>query len=78
MAGAISFSSILKDVGARIRAVRRERGLTQEQAAGRIGIEVRRYQRIEAGEINVTLRTLWTIATALGVSIGRLIKPEPR
>ncbi len=52
----------------RIREVRQERGLTQEELCERAGISVDAISRIEGGSRVPTLATLDRIATALGVS----------
>lgn len=39
--------------------------MTQEDVADRLGMVVRQYQKIESGEVNVTLRTLTRIAKVL-------------
>ncbi len=46
--------------------MRRAAGLTQEQAAERLGITVRALAYIEAGGQNLTLRTMVGIAAVLG------------
>ena len=59
------------------RAVRRQRdslGLTLEQAAHEAGLHWRHRQKVEAGEVNVTLRTLARIAGALGIKPYELVK----
>ncbi len=61
--------------GARLRAMREERGLTQEQTAEMIGINWRHLQKIEAGQINVTLFTLHRCARAFGVEVPALFPP---
>lgn len=48
-------------------------GLTLEQAAERAGMYWRHWQKVEAGEVNATLRTLERLAAALGVDAGALI-----
>ena len=50
-----------------IRAWRQRRALTQEEVASRSRIDYKRFQRIEAGQINLTLRTLERIARVLRV-----------
>lgn len=54
-------------VGRAVSAIRKSRALTQEEVANRAGIGWRHVQKIEAGEINTTLRTISRIAAALGV-----------
>jgi transcriptional regulator with XRE-family HTH domain len=49
--------------------------LTQEIAASRCGIDYKRYQKIELGRVNVTVRTLVRIADGLGVDFWRLTSP---
>lgn len=59
--------AVLKNVGLRIAELREQRGLTQADLAGEIGVEPRNAQRYEAG-VNLTLATLVRIANALGVA----------
>lgn len=68
--------SILKLVGAKIRAVRRKRGLTQEQLAEMIDTQHSYIGYVERGEQNLTLLTLEKIAKALKVDFGRLFGYE--
>jgi transcriptional regulator with XRE-family HTH domain len=58
-----------RDVGARVAELRREKGLTQEELAQRVGTNLKHLQRIEAGRANLTLRSLATLASALGVEV---------
>lgn len=58
-------------------AVRRERlrlGWTQEKAAEKATMNIRHYQKLEAGTVNVTLRSLVRISLALGVDVRRLFE----
>jgi DNA-binding XRE family transcriptional regulator len=61
-------------VGRAISAIRKSRGFTQEEVANQVGIGWRHIQKIEAGEINTTLRTIFRIATVLGVDPIELFK----
>lgn len=54
-------------LGEAIRAIRRERGLTQEAFATEAGIDRSYYGALERGEFNMTVDTLVTVAHALGV-----------
>jgi transcriptional regulator with XRE-family HTH domain len=64
----------------RIRQLRRDRGLTQEELCERAGISVDAVTRIESGSRVPTLSTLDAIAGALGVPVAALLAgaPEPR
>lgn len=63
-------------VGKSIRQIRLEKGLTQESVSNRSGLVSRHLQKIEAGEVNVTLRSLGKIALALDVDISEFFKNE--
>jgi transcriptional regulator with XRE-family HTH domain len=59
-------------IGNRIRELRKARDLRQEDMAG-FGLSYKYYQRIEAGKVNMTLKTLEKIAGALGVDAAELL-----
>jgi transcriptional regulator with XRE-family HTH domain len=63
-------------IGARIRAARRERGLTQGELAEAIGKSGQQVQKYESGENHVAVATLLAIARALGVPVLNLFGPE--
>lgn len=56
-----------KIVGANVRRLRRERGLSQETLAGDAGLAMRHLGRIERGEGNPTVAVLGKLAEVLGV-----------
>lgn len=53
--------------GQAVREIRKERGLSQEQAALDGGIDRAYYGHIERASKSATLRTIWKMAAALGV-----------
>src|SRR6202035_4925241 len=57
-------------VGARIRAFRSRRGMSQGDLAGELGIAVQQLQKYEKGIDRVGASSLSRIAAVLGVSIG--------
>jgi transcriptional regulator with XRE-family HTH domain len=61
----------LKCVGANVRRIRVEKGLTMEQLANEAEIEYRQIGRIERGEINTTIISLLRIADILKVEISQ-------
>jgi len=61
-------------LAANVRLFREKIGWTQEQAADAIGIATRHYQKIEAGDVNVTLETLCHLAEAFEVSLRDLFE----
>lgn len=64
---------LLREVGSRVRVVRDAAGMTQEAAAARAGIDYKRWQRLEQGAVNATIRTLARVAAALGTDFWSLL-----
>jgi transcriptional regulator with XRE-family HTH domain len=69
---------LLKELATRIRAARERAGLTQEAVAARAGIDYKRYQRIEQGSVNATVRTLDRVAGAMELEFWQLVGAAPR
>jgi transcriptional regulator with XRE-family HTH domain len=65
-----------REVGRRLQRARRERGITQEELANRIGLPRPSYANIESGRQRVPLDVVWRAAIVLGMSIAALV-PEP-
>ncbi|MCL2614686.1 MAG: helix-turn-helix domain-containing protein [Nocardioidaceae bacterium] len=63
-----------KAFGAQVRALRKPRGLSQEQLAHLAGLDRTYVGSVERGERNISLDNIWSIAIALGVEPGDLIK----
>lgn len=56
-----------------IRQIRVSRGITQEALALRSGLALRHLQKVEAAEVNVTIRSLARIAAGLKVDVSDLV-----
>jgi transcriptional regulator with XRE-family HTH domain len=68
-------------VRARLRALRVERGLSQEEVAERAGMATSTLSRLESGARRLALDHLAPLAGALGVEVGDLLAPatgDPR
>ena len=65
-----------KLLGARIRELRQERKLTQEEAAHRARLDYKHLQLIEQGGTNVTLASLVGLAKALDVPLAALFATQ--
>lgn len=63
-------------VRVRLRDLRAARGLTQEQLCESAGVSVDAVNRIENGTRVPTIGTLASLATALGVEVGDLVRTE--
>ncbi|UWQ28864.1 helix-turn-helix domain-containing protein [Leisingera sp. M523] len=59
--------ALQKQIGANLRALRESRELTQDDLAHSAGLATRHLQKIESGQINVTIRTLARLGFALGI-----------
>ena len=66
----------LSEIGHRVKAVRDRAEISQEELAERTGIDAKRVQRIENGKVNVTVRTLVRIASALDVALDQLVRGD--
>jgi len=64
-------------LGGHVKDIRLSRGLTQEQLAEAIGVTVRYFAGIERGERNLSLDSVDTLATQLGVPAERLLTSDP-
>jgi transcriptional regulator with XRE-family HTH domain len=64
-------------VGSRIRALRKDRDLTQADLAARIGIQQSDLCRMENGEYKVSLDTLFKILGVFGIDIGEFFREDP-
>ena len=51
--------------------------LSQEAAAAEAGVDYKRWQRLEQGAVNPTVRTLVRVAGVLGKTFWSLIATEP-
>jgi transcriptional regulator with XRE-family HTH domain len=60
-----------------LRALRMTRSLAVKEAAARAKMNVRHWQKIESGEVNVTLQTLARLGAALEIDPADLIADPP-
>lgn len=65
---------ITEKFGRRVRAIRKERGLSQEALAELCGLDRTYISGIERGLRNVAIRNIEALAIALGVSLSDLFK----
>jgi transcriptional regulator with XRE-family HTH domain len=65
-----------KALGQRIRTLRKQSGLSQEELADRAGVHWSYLARLERGELNPTLRNLLAVATGLGVPLLEVFRFE--
>lgn len=70
----MEFKDLRLKVGKRIKFYRKQKGLQQQELAAMINYDKSNMSRLEAGKMNVTLLTLYTVAKELDISIEELIK----
>ena len=64
----------LVQFGQQLQKIRMGKGLTQSEAAARIGKDQGYYNRIECGHHNLAYKNILKIARRLGVSLEELFK----
>lgn len=64
---------LVRDVGARVRRIRTERGLSIEQLAARVGVEPVTLVRWEAGQRAPSLSVLALVARGLAIPLRELV-----
>lgn len=62
-----------KKFGKRVKALREEKGFSQESLAIEANISISQVARIEKGEINSTISTLDALASAFKMTVGELL-----
>jgi len=63
------------DLGARVRALRKERGWTLEQAAQEAGLARSTLSKIENGQMSPTFEAVRKLASGLNISVPQLFTP---
>lgn len=71
-------SQWLKQLGDNIRRERVTQNISQQQLAELADLNIRSFQRIEAGDVDVLLSTFVRIAEALGCPLSRLIPKDAK
>ena len=66
--------NIQMTLGQQVRALRRQRRLTQEQLAELAGVSLQRIGEIERGQGNPTLNSLVKLSDALDISLSELFE----
>jgi transcriptional regulator with XRE-family HTH domain len=69
-------TSINKNIGEKLRHVRRYLGLSQMDLAEKVGISFQQIQKYEKGITNISVARLRQVSEALGTHIGVFLEPE--
>jgi transcriptional regulator with XRE-family HTH domain len=65
---------ILVQFGSKLRAIREEKGFTQQQLAIELGVEISQISRIERGVINTSVTTIYYICQILKINASQLFE----
>jgi len=65
--------TVQEAIGAKVRKMRKERGLSQEAFADRCGINRGHMGQVERSEKDVTISTLRKISRGLGMTVSQLL-----
>lgn len=65
---------LLKKLAARIKQLRLAKGLTQQEFAVLIDYEKSNMSRMESGNVNFRVTTLYKVAKALGITVQELLE----
>ena len=74
LAKAKTNDEILELFGKNLRAIREERGLSQEALAFEAGFSRSYYTEVETGKRNISLINIMKLATALNIELNELMK----
>jgi len=64
---------LLSKIGARIKELRSEKGMSQQELAAALDYEKSNMSRLESGKINPRIGTLYKVASVLKVSLKELV-----
>lgn len=67
---------LLLKIGERIKELRTEKGISQQELAAALDIEKSNMSRLESGRVNMGVRTIYRIARALDISMSELLDVE--
>lgn len=67
-----------RSLGLRVKELRAEHGLTQEELADRSGLFRTYLSRIESGQANPTLTVLYEVAAAFPIDVRDLLTPATK
>lgn len=65
----LEFDDFVVDIAIKLRKLREAAGLTQRKAAERYGCTPQMLSKVESGDYNIGLETLWKHAKALGYEL---------
>src|SRR5438094_9995249 len=74
---AADISDASSDLGPRLRAIRLRQGVGLRELARRLDLSPSSISQIETGKIRPSVRTLYALASAFGVTVDEVLFDEP-
>ena len=71
-----SVPAVIRSVGLRVRAARKDKGISRRELSERSGVSPRYLAKLEAGDGNISIGLLHKVAVALGTSAEQLMAPQ--
>jgi transcriptional regulator with XRE-family HTH domain len=69
-------SEVMAKIGARIKKLREEHGMSQQEFAAKLDYEKSNASRMESGKVNLRLLTLAKVAKVFNMTLSDLMKIE--
>lgn len=70
----LNVDEVIKQIATKVRTLRLEQNMTQEELAARSDIDVRSIQRIESHNISVSLITIIKVSKGLDIELSKLFQ----
>lgn len=67
-------TTVLTRFGARVKELRLQKNLTQQELADRCDIDIRTVQRVEKGEFSLGIEIMFLMAKAFDLSASQLLE----
>lgn len=68
------YNSNIKNVGSKLKEIRQQKSISQEQLANMCDIEISQISRIERGIINTSIGNIFLLAEKLGIEPKELFE----
>ena len=69
----IKNDEVIKAFGKRLRDLRKSQNLSQEELANLADVPLSQIGRIERGEVNVTISTIYALSKALNIALNEFM-----
>ncbi len=71
----MNYSIFLEDLGTRIKEIRLKQNLSEAEFADKLGLNTEDIGKIEAGQFDLKITTLFKISNSMNVELSELLAP---